>query len=190
MLAIETGRVEVSILDEHGRRMVLEQLGPGDLVGEMALLDGGHRSADATASGPVTGLLLTLSDVHGFLVQHPEVMFSLLVDLATKLRAANALVEDRTIRDGAARLARCLLRLAERWGERTDGGPLRFRETFSQGDLGRMAGLSRENVNRRLSSWTRLGLVSYEGTRLVIAEPRIIERISAGMSENTEGTML
>jgi len=183
MLSIETGRVEVSSPDEQGQRVVLGQLGPGDLVGELALLDRGIRSADAIASRPVTGTLITLSDLRAFLMERPQVSLAILADLAAKLRAANAIAEDRAIRDGAARLARSLLRLAERWGTADPSGAIRFEEAFSQGELARVAGLTRETVNRRLSTWSRRGLLAQEDGRMVVRDPRLLERIARG----TEG---
>ncbi|MEO1471337.1 MAG: Crp/Fnr family transcriptional regulator [Pseudomonadota bacterium] len=187
MLVIETGRVEITNVASNGRRILLGQLGSGDLVGELSLLDGSPRSADVTAAGPVTGLMLGFVDVKAVLLEHPEAMLSVLIDLARKLRAANALTENRSLDDGAARLARCLMDLAQRWGEPHGEGGTRIRERFSQTTLGQMASLSRENVNRRLRAWTREGWLAAEGGRLVLVSPDVIRRIAESCAE-TEKT--
>ncbi|MEL6773298.1 MAG: Crp/Fnr family transcriptional regulator [Pseudomonadota bacterium] len=171
MLVIETGRAQVAMTSDDGQRIVLGQLGPGDLAGEFALFDRAPRSADVIASTPVTGVLLSFSDVKGFLVEHPQVMFAVLVHLAGKLRDANILAETRAMGDGSARLARCLLRLAERWGEGAETGPITLREQFSQSDIGELAGLSRENVNRRMRAWSKEGLIGKADGRLVLQHP-------------------
>ncbi|MEM9782753.1 MAG: Crp/Fnr family transcriptional regulator [Pseudomonadota bacterium] len=181
MLVIETGRVEISSIAWNGRRILLGQLGPGDLVGELALLDDSPRSGDVTAAGPVTGIVLTFSDVKLALTEHPEAMFSVLLDLSRKLRAANALVENRALDDGAARLARCLLDLGKRWGVPHGEGGTLIREKFPQATLGQMAALSRENVNRRLRAWTREGWVESEGGRIVLKSPDLLRQIAEGV---------
>ena len=178
MLAIETGRADVESVAANGRRILLGHLGPGDLVGELSLLDRAPRSADVIAATPVTGVLLGFQNVKGFLLEHPEVMFGIVGDLAAKLRAANALAENRALDDGAARLARCLLTLAEKWGERRADGGTRIGEGFTQGELGQMCALSRENVNRRLRAWTREGWIATEEGCLVLRAPEVLLRIA------------
>lgn len=178
ILIIETGRVEIERVTEQGRRLVLGNLGPGDLVGEMAAIDQGPRSASVLAATPVTGVLLSRDEIETFLLEHPRLMLSMMRDLVGKLRLANTLAEDRAITDGSARLARCLLRLAERWGAPQQGEALRLTESFSQAALGEIAGLSRENVNRRLSQWARNGWVGQHGGRLCILTPSALERIA------------
>ncbi|MEL6198257.1 MAG: Crp/Fnr family transcriptional regulator [Pseudomonadota bacterium] len=178
MLLIETGRAQIIATSDDGQRIVLGQLGPGDLAGELALLDQAPRSADVIASSPVTGVVLTFSDVKTFLIEHPPIMFAVLVHLTAKLREANALAETRAIGDGSARLARCLLRLGARWGEGNAPDPIVLREQFSQSDLGELAGLSRENVNRRLRAWSKSGLVEKVGGRLVLRDPVQLEQMA------------
>ena len=177
LFVIETGRVQVFKTSEGGHQVLLGQLGPGDIVGEMAMLDGSPRSASVVAAGPTTGSLVPFSDFEAFLVSHPRLLMGLTIELARKLKAANALAESRAPDDGAARLARCLLDLADRWGETAQAGGIALKEVFSQGTLGRMAGLSRETVNRRLRAWERNGWIATADRKLILHSPEVLRRI-------------
>ena len=179
LLVVETGRADVERVTAQGRRVVLGHLGPGDLAGEMAVLDGAPRSASLVAATPVTGVLLSRAQVERFLLANPDVMLGIIAELARKLRIANLLAEDRAVESGDARLSRCLLRLARRWGdEAADGGGVRLRGDFSQGALGALADLSRENVNRRLRAWERSGWIGRLQGRLAILDQAALERLA------------
>lgn len=169
MLVIETGRVEISVTAMSGRKSVLNHMGPGEALGEIALFDGGPRSADAVAASDVRGLVLHRRDVIAFLRAHPDAMLGLVRELCDKVRNASEMFSSQSETDASARLARCLLRLADKWGDPDPDGHRRVPPDFSQSDLGEFAGLSRENVNRRLRSWAAEGLVALgaEGTTLL-----------------------
>ncbi|MGF1501547.1 MAG: Crp/Fnr family transcriptional regulator [Paracoccaceae bacterium] len=180
MMLIDTGRVEISVTTEQGRKCVLGHMGPGELVGELAMLDGGTRSADVTAVVITTGLLVTFNDFRSFLKTNPEIMLSLLQGLTAKIRNANALVEDRAQKDASARLARCVLRLAQKWGKPTDGGGIYIRQTFSQSDIGELASLARENVNRRFRSWMEEEILHFDDAgRMILPDPAALEKIAS-----------
>lgn len=153
MLVIERGRVEISMTALSGRKSVLNHMGPGEALGEIALLDGGPRSADAVAASDVEGRIIHRRDVIDFVREHPEAMLGLVRELCDKVRNASDMFSSQAETDASARLARCLLKLAEKWGQSAPGGYRRVPPEFSQSDLGDFAGLSRENVNRRLRSW-------------------------------------
>lgn len=177
LFVIETGRVQVFKTSEGGQQVLLGHLGPGDIVGEMAMLDGSQRSASVVAEGPTTGSLVAFADFEAFMVAHPRLLMGVTIELARKLKAANALAESRSPDDGGARLARCLLDLAGRWGEPAEAGGVTLREVFSQGTLGRMAGLSRETVNRRLRAWERKGWVATADRKLTLRSPEVLRSI-------------
>ncbi len=160
LLFIETGRVEISVTSLSGRRSVLNHMGPGEALGEIAMLDGGLRSADASAATDVTGRLLHRGDVLAFLRDRPDAMLGLVQELCAKVRNASEMFSAQSQTDASARLARCLLRLSEKWGEADATGATRIGASFSQSDLGDFAGLSRENVNRRLRQWAEDGMIS------------------------------
>lgn len=167
MLVIATGRVEISLTSEAGRRSILAQLGPGDVVGEMAVLDGAARSADVVAASDVTGRLLTRAQVMGFLAEAPEAAIAVIEALCQRLRQTNETLADHVLIDGKTRLARLLLRLFESWGAGQADGSVRLDTGFSQTDLGDMAGLTRESVNRLIRIWEAEGRMIRDGGALV-----------------------
>jgi CRP-like cAMP-binding protein len=86
--------------------------------------------------------------------------------------------ETRAMITASARLAKCLLRLAEKWGEAGPQGAVRITQPVSQSDLGEFAGIARENVNRCLKTWTRDGLLSIDNGCITIVDPAGLEGIS------------
>ena len=175
---IEEGRVEVSVTALGGRRSVLAHMGPGEVLGEIAVLDDLDRSADATAAGAVTLVSLPRAEVMSFLAQNPEAMMGLIAELCAKARNASEMFEDQTQVAARTRLARCLMRIADKWGRPEAGGAVRITEPLSQSDLGEFSGLARENVNRHLRALADEGLVRLEGGVVVIADPEALAEVA------------
>jgi CRP-like cAMP-binding protein len=174
MLVIEEGVAEVSVTSAQGRKAVLDHLAAGQIVGEIAVLDGGARSADVTALTPVRGLSLSRNLVMRCLADHPDAMLAMIAQLAARARNASDMFEAQAMPDAGARLAMVLLRLADKWGEDAlapGGRPL------TQGELGDYVGLTRENVNRRLKAWAKEGIVSLEGGRVAIRDVEALREI-------------
>ena len=178
LLLIEDGRVEISITSLSGRKSVLNHMGPGEALGEIALLDGGARSADATAATVVTGLVLHRRDVLAFLHDRPHALFALVAELCVKVRNASEMFATQAQTEAQSRLARALIRLAERWGEDTPDGALLPAERFSQTDLGEFSGISRENVNRRLRAWADEGLIGMGPKGITLKDPAALGEIA------------
>ncbi len=164
MFIIRTGRVEVSVTAMNGRKSVMNYMGPGEVVGEIAMLDRGARSADVTAVEPVTALFLTRQDVAAFLEAHPSSALPIIGEICAKARNASDMFESQAQLGANIRLARCLLRIAEKWGQPADDGSIHVQQSFSQSDLGEFSGLARENVNRHIKAWTDAGIVQLNQT--------------------------
>lgn len=176
MLVIDTGRVEISITAEDGRRTILAQLGPGEIVGEMALLDGAPRSADATAATDVTGRFFTRADIAAFLRNDPDAAMIVITALSKRLRTTNSHIVDHMLSDGPTRLARLLMRVLGDWGKPQPDGSHILDQGFSQSDLGDMAGLSRETVNRLIRKWEEAGHLTRDGASLVVRDlPALVQ---------------
>ena len=178
MVVIETGRVEISLTSLGGRRSVLNHMGPGEVVGEIALLDGGPRSADATAATAVTGRLIHRRDLLSLLSVEPETMMHLISDLCAKVRNASDMFAVQSETRAEGRLARCLLRLGAKWGQRQGGGTIRISGSFSQSDFGAFSGLARENVNRHLRRWVAEGIVELQADGLLLHRHDRLEELA------------
>ncbi len=170
MFIILHGRVRISITSAEGQETSLGVLGPGDVVGEMALLDGGERSADVTATEDVILLMIQRSDFLPLLENSASLCLRLMQVLCGRLRDANRSVQEIATLSLPARLGRLLLRLADSYGSRKDH-ELRLSLKLSQKDLGTLVGASREKVNRQLRIWEQDGALAREGGYVLIRKP-------------------
>lgn len=176
MMLIETGRVEISLTSAAGNRSIVAHLGPGDSVGEMAVLLNSERTADALATNDVTGRLLHRGHLMSFLSEHPRTTLGLIADLCRKLQATTEALADLSMSDGGTRLAKVLIGLFDRWGIEEDDG-WRLTPPVSQSDLGDMAGLTRETVNRQIRAWEKDGMLRRDGRELILLAPdKLAER--------------
>lgn len=168
MLLITAGTVKISNTTAEGREAVLNFLGPGDVVGEITVLDGLPRTATATAVEPCETFALYRRDLLPALLAHPAAMKEIIDLLCAKLRLTSALVED-ALNEMAGRTARGLLRLADQHGRHTREGiliPLRV----NQRDLGAYMGLSRENASRQLGALRERGVVRIDAAGILIRD--------------------
>jgi CRP-like cAMP-binding protein len=171
MMLIVEGRVEISRSSVDGRRSILTHLGPGDVLGELAALDGGPRSADAFAVTPVRGRVLTRGCVLRLLRQTPDAALDTISVLCGRLRETSGMYTAHMLTDGQTRLARLLLRLAEKWGDALPDGRLQLAERFSQSELGDLVGLTRESVNRNMRDWEQAGVIERRGQGTILCDP-------------------
>jgi CRP/FNR family cyclic AMP-dependent transcriptional regulator len=169
LLILVEGCLKVVVVSASGREILLDFPGPGAVLGEIAILDGGPRTASVVAVESSRLLVLHRRELLPWLGAHPAAAIALLSAMATRMRETVALIEgDRALPMGP-RLARCLLRLSA-----AEGGRLRVR--LSQGELGAFAGLSRENVNRQLKEWEAEGIVALQEGRIdILDRPALVE---------------
>lgn len=167
------GALKIGMVSANGREIILNYCGPGELVGEIALLDSGTRTATVSAVERSTVLLIPSHAFTAATMASPSSMLGVMRELARRIRQLNLVVEsDRTF-SMAPRLARALVRLVD--PERKDG---RLRYNPSQSDLGAFAGLARENVNRLLAEWEELGIVERSGRSLVVLKPGYLQTLA------------
>jgi CRP/FNR family transcriptional regulator, cyclic AMP receptor protein len=164
LFAVARGQVRLGVTSPCGRDTLIAVLTPGEVFGEMALLDGGTRSADATAAEGCLLLALDRRDFLPLLDGVPEVRWHLFHLLCTRLRSATERLERTLFLSVGGRLANLLLTLADRDDGRRVGLKL------SQADLGRLIGASREKVNIELNAWLSGGVLSRDGRALVIRD--------------------
>jgi CRP/FNR family transcriptional regulator, cyclic AMP receptor protein len=165
MMAVLRGRVMIRAPSSHGKEVILNIINEGEIFGEIALLDGKERTADATA---MTDCELLVIARRSFLplLERPDMMRELLNVLCERLRRTSEQVEDVLFLDVAARIAKTLLRFAK-----ADDAPqpsARIVLGLSQREIGNLIGASREKVNRRLQAWRRAGIITVDkGTILI-----------------------
>jgi CRP-like cAMP-binding protein len=176
MMNIVGGRVKVSVASTDGKEAVLAVLGPGEVLGEMAILEDKERSADATALDACEVLVLQKRDFIPFLERNPTIAIRLLRILCERVRRTSALVEDRVFLSLPARLAKTLLDLAETSGSETDAGT-RVDFNMSQKNFGGMLGASRESVNKQLHAWQSEGLLTIGRGHVVLTRADDLARV-------------
>jgi CRP-like cAMP-binding protein len=176
LMIVLSGRVKISNVTTDAREIVLNFLGKGDVIGEIAILDGAPRTASAFAIDDTEVLVLYRRDLLPVLLANPQTMLELIKILCEKLRAASAIVEENSL-PMAARAAAGLLRLAEQHGRHVKGGTL-IDLKLSQRDLGNYLGLSRENVSRQLGLFRDVGILRIEGSEILILDPDVLRRYS------------
>jgi CRP-like cAMP-binding protein len=164
---VVSGRVRIGTMSEDGREVTLGVLGPGDVIGEMSVLDGEDVSADATALEDCVLLFIERARFLRLLRANSDLCLRLMAVLCRRIRRSNATVEDMALLDLSARLARLLLRLAQDYGAPTPRGT-RIEVKLSQKDLGTLVGSSREKVNKQLREWEEAGVLGKEHGYLLI----------------------
>lgn len=170
MLLVVRGRIKISVYSEAGREIVFEFIGPGQFLGEIALLDGRERTANATAAGECLVLVIERQAFLALVRRTPDIAINMMAVLCRRLREAAGLAESIAFLETPCRLARLLTTLAARHGTKIDSG-VRIDIDLSQRDLGNLIAANRESVNRQLRAWTAENLIATENGTIVIRDP-------------------
>lgn len=176
MMAIVAGFVRVSMLTPTAREVTLRELGPGEVFGEIAMLDGGPRSATVRAVTNCTLVVLERRSLLYVMQNSPGVSIRLIEMLCGMIRRSDERMIEIAFLDLPSRIARLLLRLTA--AEPSSGGGPLTRLSISQADIANMIGSSRENVNRCLRKWQRMELIDLNGGRLVLLDRAGLEVIA------------
>ncbi len=174
MMAVLSGTVRISIPSQEGREIVLAVLLPGEVFGEIALLDGKERTADARAMTACDLAVLERRDVLEFLERQPNAWPRVVEVLCDRLRATDLQMAEVAMQRLPVRLAKVLLRMTyvEALSRPAD------RVQVSQRELGNIVGAARESINKCLSEWQRSGWVHIERTSITIADRTTLERVA------------
>jgi len=177
MMAVIRGRVKICSHSVDGKELTLNIINRGGLFGEIALLDGEPRTADAVALEETDLLVLDRARFLPFLAANPEIALRLLCMLCKRLRQTSEHLEDVLFLEASPRLARWLLRLGETVGKPgADGTRLDIK--LSQQQLGSLVGVSRESVNKSLGDWQRAGVIAVEGGQILLRDPKALGEIA------------
>jgi CRP/FNR family transcriptional regulator, cyclic AMP receptor protein len=187
VVLITRGWVKVTIAAANGYEVLLALRGPGDVVGELAVLDGQSRSASVRTLGETSVTVLPAARFLDALRERPGIAISLLAHLAHRLRGSDNRRLEQAAHNSTERLAAFLLRLAEQHGVGVAGsGGIRISVRLSQHELAGAIGSSREAVARVLRVFRERGVVSTERRNLVISAPQVLRAIAADVQFDTE----
>jgi CRP/FNR family transcriptional regulator, cyclic AMP receptor protein len=164
MMVILAGTVRVSLPGPRGKAVILADLSAGEVLGEIALLDGRERSADAAALTKCELLVLERRDVVAFLEKRADVCLKLLDLVCARLRKADQRMSDIAFLELPVRLARVLM---DRIGPIGRAG-LKPKLSLSQSELAGMINATRENVNRCLRNWQRQGVIDLDERWIIV----------------------
>lgn len=173
---ISRGKVKIAHSSPDGQEALLAILGAGDFFGELALLDNSPRSATAEALEDTDTLTLHRADFRRFLSSNPDFAMHVLHTMAQHIRRLNSQLSDIFFLDLSGRLARTLLRLADRHGRESDDGIL-IDLSLTQTDLAEMTGATRVSINKTLGRFRRSKWVKTRGRYFIITDREGLENL-------------
>jgi len=175
LYGVVTGKIRISASAQDGREMFLNIMEPGDTFGEIALLDGHHRTATASATSPSELIIITRDHFLELLKREPKLVSHVVQLLCERIRWTSGLAEESALLSVPERLARRLLSLGELHGhENPHGVELRI----SQEEVARFLGLSRQAVNQYLQNWKARGWLALGRGKIVIADKRALRDVA------------
>ena len=176
MAAVLAGAIRITVPSPHGRELLLAILEAGELFGEIALLDGKERTADATANTAGVLAILDRHEVLSFLERNPAAWPRIVEILCDRIRHTDIQLAEVALLRLPARLAKAILRIAS-----NDPNHLADYRNFhvqrTQQELANMVGATRETVNKCLAAWQRQGLIHIDGGQITVADRSRLESL-------------
>ena len=177
LYVIVHGKVKIHNETPDGADCIICILSEGEFFGDLAVIDGSERSADASTVEPTELLMLTKDDLHDILSRYPRISLHLLSTLAGRLRRTTDAYLAYSTLDVNGRLAMQLLRLAEQHGSMTSSGE-RINLRLTQTDLGALVGASRESVNKVMGFFRRQGYITLDDkNQITVANRKALSRL-------------
>jgi CRP/FNR family cyclic AMP-dependent transcriptional regulator len=175
LMGVLAGAVKVSVASADGKDIVLNVFREGDIFGEIALLDGRPRTADATAMSDSELIVIERRDFVPFLSGQPDVMLKFIEILCSRLRRTSEQVQDITFLNLPTRLAKTLLQLTGG----VQGSATPSKATITQREISQMIGMSRESTNKQLRAWAKRGWIRLERGGVGVIAPDKLTAIAA-----------
>jgi len=172
LFAVLAGVVRISAPSKGGQDAVFNLIVPGEVFGEITVLDGGVRTADAVAVEDGELMVIERRDFIPMLRQFPELGIRFIEILCGRVRRTSEQVEDIVFLDLANRLAKVLLLLHSRRHAESQPGVIRI----TQREISQMVGASRESTNKQLRKWQRMKLVRVERGGVLVLVPGALAR--------------
>jgi CRP/FNR family transcriptional regulator, cyclic AMP receptor protein len=176
MVAVLSGRIRISATSPDGREVTLNMIDAGEVFGELGLLDGKPRSADATAIEDCDLMLVERRHFLPHLTSNRDLTLRVIEVVCERLRETSETLGNFAMLDLPGRLARKLLKLASEYGNPANGR-IRLGIRLSHTDLGRFVGCSRETINKQMRAWEEDGIVARDGGRIEVCRPGALKRI-------------
>jgi CRP-like cAMP-binding protein len=168
LFVIISGHLKVVSGGADGRDTALGIMGPGEVFGEVSLLDGGPRSATVQTIDNCELLVIRRDPFLRFLESSPKTAIALLRVLTTYLRRLTERSEDIAFLRVGDRLAKRLVGLAEKYGEKRADGSVRICFKLSQQEIGELVSATRESANKQIKAWEQAGLLSQQSGHIVV----------------------
>ncbi|MGH9276227.1 MAG: Crp/Fnr family transcriptional regulator [Acidimicrobiales bacterium] len=168
LYVVEDGRIAIASKSIDGRESVFALMERGELFGEMGLLDGLVRSAEARALEPSQITEIPYQPVRAVFEENPALLWGVVALLSGRLRSMDSQLADSVFLDVTGRTAKRLLELA---GEQDE-----FLLPITQEELAGMVGASRERVNKAIASFVRLGWIDQADRRYAILDREQLTR--------------
>jgi len=173
---ILTGTVKITRVNDEGKEVILALLGAGEIFGEMAILDGEARSANALAQEDCELLAIQKSEFLNLLRRNFKISFSLMRELAKRLRKSDQQIEALSLSDAEHRIGVSVLNLAEDMGVIRKGQVTIDKLPFQQ-DIANMSGTSRETVSRVLKLFEDRHMITKVGHTVIIPDYAFFKRL-------------
>lgn len=174
MIVVLQGRIRLSIVSAEGRELILREAEAGDVIGEIAVIDGGRRSADAVAAAPVVAGFIGQPPFARLLAERPGLQMPILQVLCSRLRETTDQLESIALYPLEARLARFLLWHLRRHGRTRPDGARIAPLTISQGAIASFVGASRPKVNRLIAAFEAAGAIERRGALIQCDVPALM----------------
>jgi CRP-like cAMP-binding protein len=164
LYGVRRGQIRIETGTSAGERLTIEVFGAGDLFGEIAVLDGRPRTADAVAQEDAELFVLPRADFLKTLERDGRLAIRIIELLCARLRSTNERTEEMMFLPLSVRLARRLDTLVQDFGAEVQ---------ITQDELAGLVGVTRESVNRQLQEWRASGIVTLSRGRILVDPERL-----------------
>ena len=179
LYVVISGTVKISISSSEGRNAILNLIGPGELFGEMAVLDAQPRSADATANTNCEIFVIDRRDFLPFVRSQPTLAMKFIELLCARVRRTSDQVEQLILQDLPGRLASALLGLNGARKLDAEGSAI----AITQQEIGDMVGMTRESINKQLRAWATRNWVRLEHGAIVVLDAASLQALAEAGSK-------
>ena len=181
LIAVISGTVKISVSSADGRSAILNLIGPGEIFGEVAVLDGQARTADATANTNCEIIVIDRREFLPFVRSQPALAMKFIELLCARLRWTTDQVEQVILQDLPGRLASALIRLTDRHKPAQGGRSI----AVTQQEISEMVGMTRESINKQLRAWAARNWVRLEHGAIVVLDAESLQVLAGARGEDS-----